>query len=319
MAWLPGPWASSLPNEYYREMEGLLMDLFENKWSLPKSEIELMITRYLFGRMEIVREKFIPWMRSGIPNLNNLIVLEVGCGNASVTVPVAQVCAHVKAFDLPGPNNHIAERRLQLLNIKNVSLSVHDEEWINEYSKSPKEKFGNVDIILCHAVLEHLTIKERLRFLRSAWDHLPLGGYLIVIETHNRLYYYDWHSSLMPFFDQLPDDLALLWLAKSDRKSIPSGLKVSNLNDIDAISKDGLYRFGRGCSFHEFYISIGEGAFENVEPWIIDRTSYPGWNQEYIDILKRQLGEITPPVHYAFAQPSLDFIIRKTAPPAGLL
>lgn len=319
MAWIPGPWASALPKVYFEEMEGLLRNLFVEKWKLPDKEIELMISRYLFGRMEIVHDKFIPWICGAIPNLSDCIVLEIGCGNASVTVPIAQSCKHVVAFDLPGPNYHIAERRLQLLNIHNVSLSIRNTDWINEYSKDPLELFGNVDVILCHAVLEHLTIKERLCFLRAAWDHLPIGGHLIVIETHNRLYWYDWHSSLMPFFDQLPDDLAHLWLTQSKRASIPSNIKANNISELDKINKDGLYRFGRGCSYHEFHIAIGAESFKNVEPWIIDRRSYPGWNHEYVDVLKKQLGEVTPPVHPSFGQPSLDIILRKIKNPSGVL
>lgn len=312
MTWRPGPWATALPENYFSEMEVLLRDLLINKWRIPEDELPRTLARHLFGRMEITQERFIPWMQAAIPSLKTKRVLEIGCGNASITAPMAMASRYVTAFDLPSDNHAIAVRRCELLGINNVTIQQHGVEWIDEYVGDAKALFGEVDVILCHAVLEHLTIIERLRFLGAAWRHLSIGGYLIVMEAHNRLYWFDWHSSRMPFFDQLPDELAHLWITRSRRATVPENIKAYSVDQLEKVDRDGLYRFGRGVSFHEFYISINASCFEVANPWLIDRTAYLGWNETYIKVLEEQLSKVDPPVHRAFGQPSLDLILKKT-------
>jgi S-adenosylmethionine-dependent methyltransferase len=64
------------------------------------------------------------------------------------------------------------------------------------------------DAVLLYAVLEHQHPLERLETLTRCWDLLRPGGVLIVVETPNRIVYFDPHTSLLPFFAMLPPEVA---------------------------------------------------------------------------------------------------------------
>ena len=87
-----------------------------------------------------------------------------------------------------------------------------------------------------------------------------IGGLLTVIETPNRLWYFDGHTSMMPFYHWLSDDIAYQYSKFSKRQ---------NFNDLynDFSDKDSVLHFlrrGRGLSFHEFDLAISNSENLNV-------------------------------------------------------
>jgi S-adenosylmethionine-dependent methyltransferase len=223
---------------------------------------------------------------------------------------------HVHAFDLAPDQVAIAGERCQLLGLPNVSLFSRDVDWVQEYSISPLSLAPSPDLIVAYALLEHLTPEERLRFLIGAWRHLPMGGHLVVIETPNRLYWFDWHSSQMPFADQVPHEIAFLWNEFSPRASIPQAIKANSLESAMRGNVERWYRFGRGASFHEFHIALGTENYEVIDaPIIKDRPTFAGYSEPDIEALRRQTRAVRPPVHDAFALPCLDLVLKKTGEP----
>jgi hypothetical protein len=61
------------------------------------------------------------------------------------------------------------------------------------------------DYIIFYASLEHMTIEERMSAMRATWGMLSDGDLWCVIETPNRLWYHDGHTSLLPFYMWLPE------------------------------------------------------------------------------------------------------------------
>jgi S-adenosylmethionine-dependent methyltransferase len=102
------------------------------------------------------------------------------------------------------------------------------------------------DLILFFAALEHMTHAERIAAMRSTWEMLPPGGLWGVIETPNRLWPEDRHTSLLPFYHWLPDDLAYRYSRFSPRRDF-AGLYTGDPHD--ATMTDYLRR-GRGVSYH---------------------------------------------------------------------
>src|SRR5947207_646218 len=70
-----------------------------------------------------------------------------------------------------------------------------------------------------YASLEHLTLEERLQAMKRTWQMLSPGGLWCAIEIPNRLWYYDSHTSQLPFFMWLPDELAFAYSRFSPRES----------------------------------------------------------------------------------------------------
>jgi len=70
----------------------------------------------------------------------------------------------------------------------------------------------NFNFIIFYASLEHMTS------LVNAWSLLSNNGVLCVIEAPNRLWYFDSHTSGLPFYYWLPDEIAIKYSRFSSRR-----------------------------------------------------------------------------------------------------
>lgn len=86
---------------------------------------------------------------------------------------------------------------------------------------------GEIDVFLLYAVLEHLTVSERLAVMRLARELVKPGGAIVVCETPNRLIYFDHHTAQMPFFHLLPDELALACYQRSEREDFRAAIDTA--------------------------------------------------------------------------------------------
>jgi len=224
----------------------------------------------------------------------------------------------VHAFDLDEKSTLVAAKRCQLLNVTNVEIFTRDTSWIDAYLEHPRSLSpSRPDVIFCYALLEHLVPIERLKFLEAAWNDLNIGGHILIVECPNRLHWFDWHSTMLPFSDWLPEDIVLLWNARSERPNIWSSIKPNNLSELRDVDRSQLYRFGRGCSFHEFELAIGLDRLTITagphSEKAIYRGNLPGYDQAWEEAIAAKLQGVTPPVHQAFAACCLDLILTKTS------
>ena len=313
-------WAASLPDSYYREMVPAIEELTQDWFSasdIGEGYDVYLRDCYLYGRMDQCHSWVMPWIETAIPALPQKTVLEVGCGNGTSTVPIALKARHVHAFDIDAKSLEVARKRCAALNVANVSIFQRDTGWINDYARDWRTICGDeVDVIYAYALLEHLMPLERITFLEAAWRHLPVGGHLIIVECPNRLFWFDWHSSQMPFADTLPAELAFLYNGISKRAGIWSSVKAQSPGDVAMCDREKLYRWGRGASYHEFLLALGD-RFEIAagpgSPNAIGRHQFYGTHgAEWEACLSKILQGLDPPIDPAFAAPSLDLILTRT-------
>jgi 2-polyprenyl-3-methyl-5-hydroxy-6-metoxy-1,4-benzoquinol methylase len=190
----------------------------------------------------------VPWIEQSVP-LAGKTVLEYGCGNAAVSCAVAERAGRVIGIDIDADAITLGEREVRARGIENIQLELQPLQTILEAVRAHQ---GEVDVFLLYAVLEHLTLQERLDVLRLAREVVNQDGAIVVCETPNRLIYFDHHTARMPFFHLLPDELAAEYYARSQRDE---DFKPA----IDEAAKGGpearleaIVRWGRGVSFHEF-------------------------------------------------------------------
>jgi len=257
------------------------------------------------SRLQRDRVAVIPWLDRTRP-LRSSRILEVGCGRGASTVALAEQGAELIALDRSESAIEIAETR-----VAGHALSV---EFLTGDAAELDSVLGGraVDWIIFWASLEHMTVPERLEALAAAWRTLPAGGILTLVETPNRLWFLDSHTSHLPYFNWLPDELALQYSQFSPRDAIrrlPAEPANRGLRD--------LLRSGRGVSFHEFDLAIGASANLDVVGCLQleRRRRNPlrniGWrvsrSGRYESILRR----VSPAVPRAFFQPFLYLSIRK--------
>jgi 2-polyprenyl-3-methyl-5-hydroxy-6-metoxy-1,4-benzoquinol methylase len=249
----------------------------------------------------------IPWIEQTVP-LAGKTVLEYGCGNAAVGCAFAQRAERVIGLDIDPAWIELGNEEVRARGLENVELELHPVGSIVEAAAARR---GQIDVFLLYAVLEHLTVAERLQVLRLAREVVKPDGAIVVCETPNRLIYFDHHTAQMPFFHLLPDELAAEYYARSARAdfraAIDDAAKAGSAARLEAI-----VRWGRGVSFHEFELVFGDLSrhvlASNYDPLLFsERPVHP---DEVI--LARYLERWRPDLAPVWSRYWLDLILTPT-------
>lgn len=290
-----------------------IIKIFKEKYFLSKNvakpqgteEIENEIKEHVSDRIEKFRDTIIPWLDSVVV-LKGARILEIGCGTGSSTFALAEQGAFVTGLDLIEEHLEIAKKRCEIYGLKAQFIAGNATD-VDEIFKN--EKF---DLIIFFAALEHMTIEERIESIRKTWEMLPSGKFWCITGTPNRLWYFDDHTSSLPFFHWLPDNLAFLYSKFSPKKSI-AGL-------YDKMTDEKMLHFlrrGRGISYHEFECAIGRVEHLNIVSSLALFTRRNifrkiKWNFSNDSKFEKFLTHAGPKIHRGFYQPYLDLIIQKT-------
>jgi S-adenosylmethionine-dependent methyltransferase len=256
------------------------------------------LNAHLHTRLEGDRRFVIPWLNSA-RRLKGMRVLEIGCGTGSSSVALAEQGARVTAVDIDAPALEVARERCR---IHGVTVD------IREANAKQLLGFGPMDAVLYFAALEHMTQEERLQSLAEAWSILPAGGLLAIIETPNRLWFFDHHTSRLPFYNWLPHDLAFDYSRFSPRENFKD-----NYRDPSSEMMNHFLRRGRGASYHEIDVAIAPTQSLHT---VSSLTSYFGWRRKIrTNRLARRykalLRQIRPDLHEGWFDLDLDVVIQK--------
>jgi 2-polyprenyl-3-methyl-5-hydroxy-6-metoxy-1,4-benzoquinol methylase len=200
----------------------------------------------LTNRMEGDRRYIVPWINAAM-KLDGAEILELGAGTGSSTAAFAEQGAKVTAVDVNCRHLRVAERRCDALGLK--------AEFVCANAKQVHEQMAGrqFDLVVFFATLEHMTSEERLEGIGSTFTLVRPGGLWGIIESPNRLWYFDSHTSGLPFFMWLPDELAMQYRRFSARREFAE----DDLEGVQGSADIGFARWGRGISFHEFDLALG--------------------------------------------------------------
>jgi len=260
---------------------------------------------HLFGRLNTARTRIIPWLDE-VRSLQNLSILEIGCGTGCCTVALAEQGARVTALDMDQPSLMVAAERCSAYGV--------EATFVHANAAAVAELFPghHFDWIIFDASLEHMTIPERLSAMRATWAMLADGDLWTVIETPNRLWYFDSHTSLLPFHMWLPDELAYEYSRFSPRENYRELYRQRS-----AESELHFLRRGRSVSFHEFDLAMKPASALKVRSSLNTEKHDGGFlrflkrrssaEQNYLSLLRG----LAPELHEAFLQSGLYLIIEK--------
>lgn len=287
---------SSLRNNYFARFP---TDYLSTDWG--KNDL----ANHLIRRLDADRNTIVPWL-DAVRSLRNASILEIGCGTGSSTVALAEQGAEVTAIDVDDSSLAVASERCRAYGL---TVNFAHANATDAHSLFAGRHF---DYIIFYAALEHMTMQERLAAMSSTWQMLSPGNLWCVIDTPNRLWYYDAHTSLLPFLMWLPDDLAFAYSRFSPRQNYRERYREYT----DEAKLDFLRR-GRGVSFHEFELAMKPLKALKVRSSLNLTNKHRGvsgllkWRlsteYRYISLLRR----IAPELHEGFLQSFLNLIIEK--------
>jgi len=251
---------------------------------------------HLSIRLEEDRVSYIPWLNKTV-QLKGANILEIGCGTGSSTIALAEQGAHVTGIDIDEGALKVAKDRCEILNMPATLILGNAADVYNEVKS---QKF---DLIIFYACMEHMVYSERIESLRKYYDLLPKGAYLSIVETPNRLWYFDGHTSRLPFFNWLPDNEAFDYSKFSNRINFKELYhEYSDENFLHFL------RRGRGISFHELEIALDIPADKYQVMSFLKRPFMPfSLNSKFHKFLTR----IYPNISKGFFYPDVNIIIKK--------
>jgi 2-polyprenyl-3-methyl-5-hydroxy-6-metoxy-1,4-benzoquinol methylase len=256
----------------------------------------------VWQRLDSDREKVVPWLDAAMP-LDGKRILEIGCGSGSSTVALAEQGAIVTGIDLDEDALHVARDRCRIYGLTAEFRAMNAQRLTGSFAA------GEFDMVIFFACLEHMTIEERLGALGDVWKLLPRNGMLAVVETPNRLWYYDDHTSWLNCYHWLPDELAFHYSRFSPRENFRGMYRK-----YDESSREHFQRRGRGMSFHEFDLAIKPVRDLRV---VSSLSSFRGLRhllrQRRIDRdYKAMLMSMFPGIHGGFFDSDLYLLLEKS-------
>jgi 2-polyprenyl-3-methyl-5-hydroxy-6-metoxy-1,4-benzoquinol methylase len=260
---------------------------------------------HLYRSLNNFRKTLIPWL-SAATHLRGSKILEIGCGTGSSTVALAEQGADVTGVDILESSIRVAQDRCSVHGLRAEFCCANATGLHTIFTGR------QFDLIIFVAALEHMPHEERMIAMRKTWEMLSPGSLWCVVDTPNRLWYFDDHTSLLPFYHWLPDDLAFKYSRYSPREGF-----CDLYRELNEEARLDFFRRGRGLSFHEFELTMKPAKDLNVV------SSLSGYlrNQNllrHIVLTPRQerhfesfLKQVGPRIHPGFYRRSLNLIIRK--------
>ena len=266
-------------------------------------------------RMQAARDCVVPWIEETVA-LRGRTVLEYGCGQGAIACAVApragrHIGLDINSGELALAHGHVARRGL-----RNVELHAHPESAILDGVAAYR---GEIDVFLLYAVLEHMTLEERLAVLRVAREVVRADGQIVVCETPNRLTPFDHHTGQMPFLHVLPEGLAARYYGRSERADFVQAVDAAAADGSAALHR-ALVRWGNSVSFHEFELVFEDLAAHtlassyhallyparpvrgeelhlaaSLEAWRPDLP--PCWSRPWLDTILSPRPQAQPPLH----------------------
>jgi SAM-dependent methyltransferase len=246
-----------------------------------------------------------------VRSLEGCTVLEYGCGNGAATAAFAPRTARYIGLDISDTDVADARRILAEGDLHPTLVSAPPDRILDEVA----ELAGEVDVFLCYAVLEHMHLDERLELLRLSRRVVRDDGIVVIIETPNRLTPWDYHTSQLPFLNQLPEELALRYLDRSPRPEFLEAMQAA-ADDGPAALREAFARWGRGMSFHELELVYDDlprhVAGSSWEPVLLPEREI---HREEL-ALQQVLDRARPDLPASFSRYWLDLILTPLSRPA---
>jgi 2-polyprenyl-3-methyl-5-hydroxy-6-metoxy-1,4-benzoquinol methylase len=259
----------------------------------------------LAGRLHEDRSTVVPWLDAAL-RLDGARILEIGCGTGESTLALAEQGALVTGVDVDPGALAVGRERVRLHGLSADFVLANAAEVGKWFAGQ------TFDMVIFFAALEHMTLDERLTSMADTWNLTRPGGVWSVIEAPNRLWFWDGHTSMENFYNWLPDEVASKWAHRARRAAFAEVFPKDRPLDHELLS-----RWGRGVSFHEFDLVMGDAkrldVISNKRDFLV-RSNPILYAHSLVSRTRRYerfLESLEPEIDPGFFRQYLDLAIRK--------
>lgn len=304
---LSANWASISDEQAKRIEDALIITYFEDDAAyLATADGYKDLQEHLHSGLAELRRLVIPWINAQ-RKIRDLRILEIGCGTGSSHLAFAEQGARITSID-------INTRSLAVARLRVKAHGFTDNNIIELNVTEVDQAFGEerFDLVVFSESLEHMTFDEKIEGIRKTWGLLRSGALWCVYLCPNRLWYDDTHTSLLPYFNWLPDDVAYHYSKHSRRAKFNTRYRERTPENMVSFLREG-----RGVSFHEFDLALGDAdAYRVVSSLpLFLRARAPVFLLKHVLSFDRRfesvLRRISPAVHRGFLQPYLSLLLEK--------
>ena len=241
-------------------------------------------------------------------------VLEVGSGEGAKVAALAPCVSEYVGIELNADFVKSSRWRLKSSGIDNATiLHTQADDIARVMSETP------FDLFMLYAVVEHLTLDERERLLKTVWASMQEGSHLYIGEAPNLFSPIDYHSSRLPYFQMLPIGQRLRLMDRSKRETWKRGVA------LEATPELGLHRWGTGISFYDFDLGIVpiERLSNHIvhDNWDVDMLNMNPLRWHEVNLLNEFAGhprddylDVRVQIPRVFARYWIDMVLAKTPP-----
>lgn len=232
------------------------------------------------SRLAAFETRLVPEMRHHCGDLEQLRIMDFGCGTGATTAPLVAVCPRVVGLDLDAENITICQQRLSEHQLEHLV-----EKLVQGDLEQISDQLGLFDVILINGVIEHIPLSRaglRGRILNRLFDMLRPGGCLFIADTPNRLIPIDSHTTQLWWIP---------WSPPGSQCAFDKAVAKGRFNPTERYSPGplGLEEEGAwGATYWEIVAYLGKERIEvvNLLPGHDDRIHYsaPGsWKRRLFE------------------------------------
>ena len=241
--------SAAITNNFVPSTPGILATIHEslkaNCKEFGQENIEVRLTKF--------RNLHIPFLNYYHP-LKGSKVLEIGCGTGSSTVALTEQGCIVTGIDVDSGALQVGKDRIEQYKLKADFRCMNCNEISTTFEKD------SFDIVIFFATMEHLTNEEKKEAILQSWAVTKPGGIWCILGTPNLMWHFDIHTSMLPHYFWLPDDIAFEYAKFSPRKEFVEDLKGKKFETY----REPFARWGRGVSYHFLDLYLGDVTKLNV-------------------------------------------------------
>jgi SAM-dependent methyltransferase len=243
-------WISAPKRPELLELSGALLKKFKRDFLSTSNDPSETGYPFFSNRIYNAGMYVMPFLTEAL-DTRGMRALEIGSGPGGYSAILSHAFREYAGVDLSAETVRAAEQFCAGFGATNVHFFADEAANLEKFLARQPGKF---DLIILHAVIEHLLPEERFSVLRTCWEYLDDGGYLFIGEAPNSIYHVDLHSSLMLYFQQMPIEMWEYFYEASDHENwkdaIRSGIEENSLR-LNA------FRWGVAVGFREFEKGLG--------------------------------------------------------------